>query len=90
MTQTWNTPEASETSGANKQADQAIGIVAPLRRPCRICRVRDRPVVPIGCAAGWDLCFRCYRGVSHIRRHSEPIAVEAWVERVDELAEVCA
>jgi len=51
-----------------EQADDLSGIVTPLRRPCRICRVRDRPVVPIGCAAGWDMCFRCYSGVSYTRR----------------------
>ncbi len=54
------------------------------RRPCRVCRRRTRPVVPVGCAAGWDMCFRCFRSVRFLQRDSPPAAVEAWAERVAE------
>jgi hypothetical protein len=38
------------------------------RRPCRLCHDRDRPLVPIGCADGWDLCAPCYRRIQ-VRRY---------------------
>lgn len=57
------------------------------RRPCRVCRRRTRPVVPVGCAAGWDMCYRCYHGVAALRRQSQPSAVNAWAVRVAELAD---
>lgn len=37
----------------------------PARRPCRRCHVRTRPLVPVGCARWWDLCYRCARSVTH-------------------------
>lgn len=55
------------------------------RRPCRLCRSRTRPVVPVGCAYGWDLCARCFAGYRHVQRYSTPAAVNAWTERVAEL-----
>jgi hypothetical protein len=33
--------------------------ILTMRRPCARCHA-DRPLVAVGCAAGWNLCYRCY------------------------------
>jgi hypothetical protein len=85
MPQTQNAPEVSDPSGAPEQAGQPGESVPPLRRPCRICRRRTRPLVEIGSSAGWDLCYVCFRGVSNVRRYSSEPAVEAWELRIVEI-----
>jgi hypothetical protein len=85
-------PLADETGeAAAQQTGQVEPIVTdPGRRPCRVCRRRTRPLVPIGSSHGWDVCARCYRSYRAVQRDSSPAAIEAWEERVDELVGVAS
>jgi hypothetical protein len=77
-TPTTRSDAVSVTRGTDRSIDG--------RLPCRLCKRRTRPIVPVS-QAGWDLCVRCFRGVTHLRRYSAPPAVEAWARRVEEIAE---
>lgn len=78
-------PGARSAVTVAPDADETSPYAPPGRRPCRLCRRRDRPAVPIGCADGWDLCFPCYRAMSSLRRTSSAAAVNAWTERIGEV-----
>jgi hypothetical protein len=76
----------AEAEAATQQTGESpTDTITPPRRPCRICRRRTRPLVPIGSSHGWDMCWCCFRGVSNPERHSAEPAVEAWQLRVAEV-----
>jgi hypothetical protein len=81
---------ASETDGLGGTSVPSIPPIPHLLsyRLCRRCRRRPRPVVPVGCAAGWDLCAKCFTGSWSARPYPEPDdrpAVDPWEERIAEI-----
>lgn len=74
---------AQETAG---QHVEPIVTPTPDRRPCRICRKRSRPLVPVGSSRWWDLCHRCARGASRPYLDApNVVSPNPWTERVAEV-----